>query len=229
MAGMSIGVTELIFADDDFTVRVLSVSEMDNNVYILTGRVSGQQVVIDAAADSEAIVAAARAALEEDFLGSGSGAGVIAVLTTHGHWDHVRALPAVLATFRARSFAGAADLAEIERLEGVKVDSALAAGQVLHFVGFSLEVISLRGHTPGSLAFAVRHAGGVLIFTGDSLFPGGVGKTNSAEDFQSLFADVKSKIFDVFADDTLILPGHGRSTSLGSERGSLDEWQQRGW
>lgn len=94
-----------------------------------------------------------------------------------------------------------------------------------------LDVIALRGHTPGSVALAWQETGDgrVHLFTGDSLFPGGVGKTTSAEDFASLLGDVRSRIFDHYGDDTIVYPGHGDNTTLGAERSHLDEWQERGW
>src|SRR5690606_31617385 len=89
-----------------------------------------------------------------------------------------------------------------------------------------LRVIGLVGHTPGSIALAWQDR---LLFTGDSLFPGGPGKTGSPEDFSSLMADLETKIFDRYADDVAIHPGHGDSTTLGTERPHLTEWRQRGW
>ncbi|MET0448332.1 MAG: MBL fold metallo-hydrolase, partial [Aeromicrobium sp.] len=93
-----------------------------------------------------------------------------------------------------------------------------------------LEVIELVGHTPGSIALAYDDPDGIVhLFTGDSLFPGGVGKTWSPEDFVTLVDEVETKIFDRFPDDTRIYPGHGHDTTLGAERPHLAEWRERGW
>ncbi len=94
-----------------------------------------------------------------------------------------------------------------------------------------LEVIGIVGHTPGSIALAYDDPDGIVhLFTGDSLFPGGVGNTfGDADAFVSLINDVESKIFGRFADDTHVYPGHGNDTVLGAERPHLKEWRERGW
>ena len=94
----------------------------------------------------------------------------------------------------------------------------------------ALEAIALRGHTPGSIAFATTDGDPVLLFTGDSLFPGGVGNTrNDPQRFEQLFADVSERLFDRFGDDAIVYPGHGAETTLGAERPALPEWRERGW
>ena len=93
----------------------------------------------------------------------------------------------------------------------------------------SLEVIGLVGHTPGSITLAYAGAGVTHLFTGDSLFPGGPGKTNNPKDFTSLMNDLENKIFNRFDDNTVVHPGHGDDTTLGTERPHLAEWRERGW
>lgn len=103
-------------------------------------------------------------------------------------------------------------------------------GDTLSFGQCTLEVIHLRGHTPGSIALLYRDPNGhAHLFTGDSLFPGGVGRTTSPEDFSSLIDDVSSRIFDTLGDDTWFYPGHGDDSTLGAERPKLPEWRERGW
>lgn len=215
--------------NEALTVRSISVSDMANNVYVLTSKVTGQQVVIDAADDFPTIERFANEAARQDYAGAGEALGVMYVLTTHGHWDHIRALPQAAEEFDANTYAGQADIPAIQSQENFTVQEALLGGETLSFDGYRLETISLVGHTPGSIAFVLRTQEKTLLFTGDSLFPGGVGKTNSDADFRSLFEEVKSKLFGEFEDDALVLPGHGDSTTLGAERGSLDEWEARGW
>src|SRR5947209_8672381 len=112
----------------------------------------------------------------------------------------------------------------------VAVDERLHHGDEITLGDLSLEIIHLRGHTPGSVAALYRDPEGVPhLFTGDSLFPGGVGKTGSPEDFRSLIDDVSTRIFDVLPDDTWFYPGHGDDSTLGAERPHLDEWRERGW
>lgn len=198
-------------------IRKASVSEMDNNVYLLTCRATGAQLMIDAADDPRrclALVAEGTGRLDH-------------IVTTHQHWDHTRALADVAAATGARTYAGADDADALP----IAPDVRLEHGETLAVGESSLSVIHLRGHTPGSVALAYRDPGGrTHLFTGDSLFPGGVGNTTRpGQDFDSLLADVTSRVFDVYDDDTWFYPGHGADSTLGSERPHLAEWRERGW
>jgi glyoxylase-like metal-dependent hydrolase (beta-lactamase superfamily II) len=103
-------------------------------------------------------------------------------------------------------------------------------GDVIHVGDLELAVIGLRGHTPGSVALYYADPSGTgHLFTGDSLFPGGVGRTGSPADFQSLLDDVTARLFEVYDDDTWFYPGHGDDSTLGAERPHLSEWRKRGW
>ena len=201
----------------DLTIRKLAVSEMSNNVYLLTCTATRRQLLIDAADDAPRIVDLVR----------DSGDGLDAVVTTHRHWDHVRALEDVVAATGARTIAGAEDADELP----VRVDESVGQGDQVRFGEVTLDVIHLRGHTAGSVALAYRSAaGGTHLFTGDSLFPGGVGNTkNPGQSFESLIDDVTARIFDVYDDDTWFYPGHGDDSTLGAERPHLAEWRERGW
>ena len=197
------------------TVSKLAVSEMANNAYLLQDTATGQALLVDAAAEPEAL---------QRLVG---GADLRTVVTTHGHWDHHRALPDVVAATGATTVAHAADAADLP----VPVDRTVAHGDTVEVGGHVLEVVHLRGHTPGSVALVWRgpEGAGTHVFTGDSLFPGGVGKTWSPEDFTSLLADVEERLFGALPDDTWVYPGHGRDTTLGAERPHLAEWRERGW
>jgi len=207
----------------DVTIRSIAVSEMSNNVYLLTAKSSGAQVLIDAADDAPAILSL----LEDARHDTDAPARVALIVTTHSHWDHVRALAELKESTQAPSAAGEDDIADI----AVPTDVPLLHGDVKSFDDLELEVIHLRGHTPGSVALLYRDPHGPAhLFTGDSLFPGGVGNTGGdAERFASLHNDVATRIFDYLPDDTLMHPGHGEGTTLGAERPSLPEWLQRGW
>lgn len=199
------------------TVRKITVSSMNNCVYLLTCTRSGEQLLIDAADDADRIDA---------LVAEGTGR-LDWVVTTHRHWDHARALAETLTRTRARSAAGAADAAALP----VPPTVSLAHGDVLEFGDVRLDVISLRGHTDGSIALAYDDPGSrTHLFTGDSLFPGGVGNTTmEGQSFTSLYTDVVGRVFDVYGDDTWVYPGHGRDTVLGVERPHLGEWLTRGW
>lgn len=207
----------------EVTIRSIPVSEMDNNVYLITAKATGAQVLIDAADDAAGILRL----LADGAADAGVPAKLALVVTTHSHWDHVRALADIVRATGARTAAGREDIGDIP----VPTDVPLSDGDVGEFEGFSLEAIALRGHTPGSIALAYRDPGGPAhLFTGDSLFPGGLGNTGGdAARFESLYNDVVERIFNRFGDDTVVHPGHGKSTTLGAERPSLPEWRSRGW
>ena len=199
------------------TIRKMSVGMMANNVYLLTCARTGTQLLIDAADDPPRIMA----------LLSEGGGGLDTIVTTHQHWDHHRALAQVAASTEAATMAGAADADALP----VKPGRRLSHGDMLKFGDITLDVIHLRGHTPGSIALAYDDPRGhAHIWTGDSLFPGGVGNVQGdAGRFASLLGDVQTRIFDVYDDDTWIYPGHGADTTLGAERQHLQEWRERGW
>lgn len=217
------GVREL----DELVIRKASVGPMDNDAYLLTCRGSGDQLLVDAAADPERLLALVRE-------GSGS-ARLTTVVTTHRHPDHHGALESLVAVTGAATAAGAADADAL----GVHVGRRLLHGDVVLVGHVALEVIGLRGHTPGSVALAYREpattrapeavAHRVHLFTGDSLFPGGPGRTSGPEAFASLMTDLEERVFGRFDDRTWVYPGHGRDTTLGAERPHLGEWRARGW
>jgi glyoxylase-like metal-dependent hydrolase (beta-lactamase superfamily II) len=187
---------------------------MDNNVYLLRCQATDEQVLVDAADDARTIM---------QVVGSD---GLRRVVTTHRHWDHHRALPEVVAATGATTVAGEADADELP----VPVDERVSDGDTVQVGECRLEVIHLVGHTPGSIALLYDDPDGTPhLFTGDSLFPGGVGKTWSPEDFTSLVRDVSTKLFDRLPDETWFYPGHGNDSTLGAERPHLSEWRSRGW
>jgi len=202
---------------DALTVRKCSVSSMDNNAYLLTCTRTGAQLLIDAADDAPRLM---RLVAE----GSGS---LDVVVTTHQHWDHVRALKELVAATGAQTASGAEDADALP----VPVDTRLAQGDQVRFGEVTLDVVHLRGHTPGSVALAYADpAGHSHLWTGDALFPGGVGGTSRpGQTFESLLRDVTERVFDVYDDATWVYPGHGPDTTLGAERPHLDEWRERGW
>jgi glyoxylase-like metal-dependent hydrolase (beta-lactamase superfamily II) len=199
----------------DLVITKLAVSEMANNVYLLRCRRSDEQVLIDAADDAEAILQM----VGPDGLGK--------VITTHQHWDHHRALAEVVKATDAETLAGTDDAAALP----VHVDRTVGDGDTIAVGDCTLEVIHLVGHTPGSIALLYDDPTGTPhLFTGDSLFPGGVGNTfGDAEAFRSLIDDVTTKVFDRLPDETWFYPGHGDDSTLGAERPHLQEWRDRGW
>ena len=195
------------------TITKVAVSEMANNAYLLRCTETGEGLLIDAAAEPDTL----RALIGD--------AEVRTVVTTHGHWDHHRALPEVVAATGAEAVAAAADAGDLP----VPVQRTVEHGDTVTVGRQSLEIVHLRGHTPGSIALVWRGpAAGVHVFTGDSLFPGGPGKTTSATDFTSLMDDLEARVFPL-PDATWVYPGHGDDTTIGAERPHLAEWRARGW
>jgi glyoxylase-like metal-dependent hydrolase (beta-lactamase superfamily II) len=205
------------------TIRRISVSEMDNNVYLLTAKASGEQVLIDAADDLPAI----QQLLAEGAADTAVGARLALIATTHQHWDHVRALPELVEATGAPTAAGKDDADALP----VAVERPLEHGGTVSVDGFELAAVHLRGHTPGSIAFVYEDPEGPThIFSGDSLFPGGVGNTQKDPGrFTQLFTDVSERLFDAYPDSAVVHPGHGKPTTLGAERPHLEEWRARGW
>jgi glyoxylase-like metal-dependent hydrolase (beta-lactamase superfamily II) len=198
----------------DLMVTKLSVGDMDNNVYLLRCRRTDEQLLVDAADDAPRILQVVGA----DGLGT--------VVTTHQHWDHHRALPEVVRATGATTVAGSEDADALP----VPVDRRVDDGDVVEVGGCRLEVVRLTGHTPGSVALLYDDPEGTPhLFTGDSLFPGGPGRTTSPEDFASLMADLETKVFGRLPDETWFYPGHGDDSTLGAERPHLQVWRDRGW
>ncbi|WP_229673808.1 MBL fold metallo-hydrolase [Nakamurella endophytica] len=200
------------------TITKMSVGPMDNNTYLLVCRTTGDALLIDAAADADRIA---------DLLGAGADRPRLrSIVTTHRHQDHWQALGAIAGQTGANLYAGAEDAGELP----VPTDVPLEQGDTVPLGDSSLEVVKLRGHTPGSVALLYRDPGGdPHLFTGDSLFPGGPGRTTSPADFGSLMDDLESRVFDVLPDTTWVYPGHGDDTTVGRERPHLTEWRARGW
>ena len=199
------------------TIRKLEVGDFGNNAYLLSCRATGAQLLIDAAAQPDRLLE----------LVAAGGLGLETVVTTHRHADHVGALAEVVAATGARTVAGADDADALP----VPVDERVHHGDTVTVGDATLDVLHLRGHTPGSIALAYADPQGhTHLFTGDSLFPGGIGNTrNPGQSFDSLIADVTTRVFDVYDDDTWFYPGHGDDSTLGAERPHLAEWRARGW
>jgi glyoxylase-like metal-dependent hydrolase (beta-lactamase superfamily II) len=195
-------------------ISKLAVGPYDNNAYLLRCRNSGAQLLIDAAAEPVRLL---------DLVAEG---GLGMVITTHRHRDHWQALADVVAATGARTAAHVDDAPEIP----VATDVVVRDGDVIAVGDCRLEAIHLVGHTPGSIALLYDDPEGMPhLFTGDCLFPGGVGKTGTPQEFDSLFTGVVSRLFERLPDETWVYPGHGNDTTIGVERPSLGEWRTRGW
>lgn len=198
------------------TIAKMAVGPMSNNAYLLRCTQTDEGLLIDAANEAER--------LRE--LTTFEGEPVAAILTTHRHPDHWQALAEIVGFAGAAVYAGVDDADELP----VAVDERLAHGEEITVGDLSLSIIALRGHTPGSIAVLYRDPQGTPhLFTGDSLFPGGPGRTTSPADFTSLMDDLETRVFAELPDHTWFYPGHGDDSTLGAERPQLGEWRARGW
>jgi glyoxylase-like metal-dependent hydrolase (beta-lactamase superfamily II) len=203
----------------DLTILKYAVDpKMANNCYLLTCRETGDRLLIDAADEAQSLFQLADGELDT-------------IVTTHQHWDHHRALAELVTLARPQVVAGEPDADAITEQTGVEVTRRVRHGDTVTVGTQTLEVIAIAGHTPGSICLLYDDpAGHPHLFTGDSLFPGGVGATfGNADAFEQLVDEVSTKIFGRLPDDTWFYPGHGNDSTLGAERPHLAEWRARGW
>ena len=203
--------TTLHWVNADVEVHKVVVGSYDNNVFVVRCRRTGEAVLIDAANEHELLLELCQSL------------GVRRVLETHGHWDHIQAVPAI----REAGYEVAVTALDAPKLKDVGYDVFLDDAEVIEVGDLRLDAIHNPGHTPGSISFAVR--GTPLLFTGDTLFPGGPGNTSFEDgDFGTIIHSIEERLF-TFPDTTVVLPGHGVDTTIGAERPSLDAWIARGW
>jgi len=201
----------LHWSDADVEVHKVVVGPYDNNVFVVRCRATGDSVLIDAANEHELLLDLCRKL------------GVRRVLETHGHWDHIGAVTQV----REAGYEVGVTAADAPMLKDVGYDVLLDDAEVIEIGRLRLHAIHNPGHTPGSISFHVE--GTPLLFSGDTLFPGGPGATKfEGGDFATIIDSIEHRLF-TFPDDTLVLPGHGLDTTIGAERPHLDEWITRGW
>ena len=199
----------LLLAETGYEVHAVVVGPMDNNVFVIRCTETGDGVLIDAANEHERLLELC------------SALGVRRVIETHGHWDHIQAVPAV----RDAGYDVAVTAADSEMLPAY--DSILDDDDVIEFGRLRLRTIATPGHTRGSMCFALE--GSPLLFSGDTLFPGGPGNTSfEGGDFATIIDSLDQRLF-TYPADTIVLPGHGNWTTIGSERPHLQEWVDRGW
>lgn len=201
----------LHWRDTNVEVHKVVVGPFDNNVFVVRCRRSGEAVLIDAANEHEQLLALCQRL------------GVKRVLETHGHWDHIQAIPAL----REAGYQVGVTATDAPRLKEVGYDVFIDDAEVIEVGDLRLRAIHNPGHTEGSISFHVVDT--PLLFTGDTLFPGGPGNTQlEGGDFATIISSIDNKLF-TFAAETIVLPGHGLDTTIGAERPQLATWVARGW
>ena len=200
----------LHWSDTGVEVHRVVVGPVDNNVFVIRCTSTGEAVLIDAANEHERLLDLCR------------GLGVRTVLETHGHWDHIQAIPAV----RDAGYEVGVTAEDAAMLPSY--DYLLEDDTVIEIGRLRLHTLHTPGHTPGSMSFHVE--GTPLLFTGDTLFPGGPGATQyEGGDFPTIIRSIEERIFSRFDGATVVLPGHGLDTTISDESPHLDEWVARGW
>lgn len=197
-------------SDSDLEIHKVVVGPMDNNVFVLRCRATGDAVLIDAANEHERLLELAR------------NLGVRRVIETHGHWDHIQAVPEL------RDAGYSVGVTEQDAAMLDSYDEIIDDDTIIPVGRLRLRTIHTPGHTPGSMSFSVE--GKPLLFSGDTLFPGGPGNTSfEGGDFPTIIRSIEDRIFRRFAPETIVMPGHGADTTIGAESPHLDEWVARGW
>ena len=201
----------LHYADGQIEIHKVVVGPYDNNVFVLRSKRTGDGIMIDAANEHEKLLELAQRL------------GVRRILETHGHGDHIQAVPQM----REAGYEVAVTEADAPRLKQVGYDVFLDGDTVIEVGGVRLHPILTPGHTAGSICFVVE--GSPILFSGDTLFPGGPGATKfDGGDFLKIIESIDRKLLTLPAE-TLVLPGHGSDTTIGTERPHLQEWIDRGW
>ncbi|NHZ70140.1 MAG: MBL fold metallo-hydrolase [Proteobacteria bacterium] len=200
--------SERVFASDGFTVERVVVGALDNNVFLITDSATGAALIVDAADEPDKILSMA------------TGVDVRAVFTTHGHWDHHQAVPEVTDTLQVPFMIHVLDAPIADKDTYTRVEpGTLMIGKT------EAKVVHTPGHTPGSVCLVLDG----VVFTGDTLFPGGPGATRfEHSSFATIIRSIETELFTL-GDATVVLPGHGGSTTIGTERPQLAEWVERGW
>ncbi len=199
-----------VWADSAVEVHQIVVGPFDNNVFIVRCRQTGRSILIDAANEHEKLLEICKTF------------DVRQVVETHGHWDHIQAVPAI----RDAGISVSVTQADADMLPSY--DLILEDDYMLEVGRIRIRTLATPGHTAGSMCFAVENT--PLLFSGDTLFPGGPGTTRlPGGDFHEIIESIENRIFSVFPSSTLILPGHGASTDIATELPHLADWIERGW
>jgi len=204
------GAAPLHYQDEQVEITKVVVGPMDNNVFVVRCTQTGDAVMLDAANEHEKLLDLCKAL------------NVRKVLETHGHWDHIQAVPQV----RDAGYEVGVTAEDAKMLPSY--DFVLEDESVIPVGRLRLHTIHTPGHTPGSMCFKIE--GSPVLLSGDTLFPGGPGNTTfEGGDFPTIIRSLEDRIFSKIPEDTIVMPGHGDDTKIGDESPHLQEWIDRGW
>jgi glyoxylase-like metal-dependent hydrolase (beta-lactamase superfamily II) len=207
---MSDAPSTLHLDDTDLEIHKLVVGPMDNNVFVVRCRHTGDAVLIDAANEHDKLLELAKRL------------NVRRVIETHGHWDHIQAVPEM------RDAGYSVSVTDADAAMLPSYDEVIADDEVIEVGRLRLRTILTPGHTPGSICFRIEDK--PILFSGDTLFPGGPGATSfEGGDFPTIIRSLEDRLFATLSPDTLVLPGHGDDTTIGTESPHLQEWVDRGF
>ncbi len=197
------------YETSDVRIEKIVVGPFENNVFVVRSKGTGDAVIVDAANEHELLLEVSRAT------------GVRRVLTTHGHFDHIQAVT------QMRDAGIDVGIAAEDAQMLPSYDFVIPDDDVIEVGDLRLHTIHTPGHTPGSTCFLLE--GHPIVFSGDTLFPGGPGNTSFENaSFDTIIQSIDRRLFTL-PGDTLVLPGHGLDTTIASESPHLDEWIARGW